>query len=885
MKKVLLFFCLCLFFTGAAAIAQESTEEADSVSVRFMQQLYVFPQEKIYLQTDKSDYLSGEQIRFRAHLVNAADHKPVYISRYVYVEIINPADDVVKRVKIRPDSTGSYHGYLNLADDLPEGAYTLRAYTKYMRNQGEDYFFRKTVRILNPFSLQLGTVPSFVVGKNNVQASFRFVDVQKGDTVTPEIVSWKLKGKPVKTVTPTGKTNFQWKFQLPEKEKNRSMLISLVYKNRKYNRYYTLPYAADDFEVAFFPEGGYMVPAKTCQVAFKSLNTSGLGEDISGNLYNSKGEEIVAFESLHLGMGFFNFVPAANETYYAVCKNTQGVDKRFALPAVQPGAKALSARFVGAKLIVALQSEAKVQEPFSLLIHQRGQVLYHAPWNPATEVYTFPATFFPSGVISILLLDARKQIISERMVFTLNETDFPAIHTSLSKPSYTTRDHILLKLNAENADSVFSAGSIAVSVTDNHTVALDTTIDIVSTLLLSSDLKGYIESPASYFRGNKMNKYALDALMMTQGWRRYDIPAVLRGDIQTPDAFAPEVSQQISGKADGLFRSLKEGHISLLASLDSLVTTEMTQTDDKGRFTFNVEFPEGTAFTIQSLSKKGNKNNLIEVERESFPESAYAGVPERLDFANGPTDNEKAYLEKANEAYIQKYGIRTIDLEEITVTGHKPGKYEESVYYSALSATGLRTAEDIEKMAVSSLKSLLYTQPGIVVRSDKITTSTSQTPVAFIIDNITYEDFFDRLDDIDVSSIDNLFVVKDNSFLPGYFPNTNGAIVITTKMGYEPKPRKSLNIEQIIPLGYQQAAEFYSPVYETPEQKNASAPDLRTTIYWKPNVRFSEDGEATVDFYSADSATTYTVTGEGVSGSGKMIRFSSEIQVKGKDEP
>ncbi|HBX20200.1 MAG TPA: hypothetical protein DEF88_07115, partial [Porphyromonadaceae bacterium] len=80
-------------------------------------------------------------------------------------------------------------------------------------------------------------------------------------------------------------------------------------------------------------------------------------------------------------------------------------------------------------------------------------------------------------------------------------------------------------------------------------------------------------------RGNKMNKYALDALMMTQGWRRYDIPAVLRGDIQTPDAFAPEVSQQISGKADGLFRSLKEGHISLLASLDSLVTTEMTQTD------------------------------------------------------------------------------------------------------------------------------------------------------------------------------------------------------------------------------------------------------------------------------------------------------------------
>ena len=51
----------------------------------FHNQLAVFPQEKIYLHTDKPYYLSGERIWFRAHLANAATHIPEPVSRYVYV--------------------------------------------------------------------------------------------------------------------------------------------------------------------------------------------------------------------------------------------------------------------------------------------------------------------------------------------------------------------------------------------------------------------------------------------------------------------------------------------------------------------------------------------------------------------------------------------------------------------------------------------------------------------------------------------------------------------------------------------------------------------------------------------------------------------------------
>jgi hypothetical protein len=224
--------------------------------------------------------------------------------------------------------------------------------------------------------------------------------------------------------------------------------------------------------------------------------------------------------------------------------------------------------------------------------------------------------------------------------------------------------------------------------------------------------------------------------------------------------------------------------------------------------------------------------------------------------------------------------MRTIMLDEVTVTAQRLEKYKESKFYSPIYATGLTTAEDIEKQKVSSLRSLLITTPGLIVKSDKVTTTRSDNPVLFVIDDITYEDFFEQLDMIDVTTIDNLFVMRDNMGMLGYYPNTEGAVVITTKSGFVQGNAKSMNIDRIKPLGYQLPAEFYTPAYETEAQKESTLPDHRTTIYWKPDVRFSETGEALVEFYSADTPTTYQVVGEGVTGSGKMIRLEKEITIE-----
>jgi len=71
MKKTSLILFLFLFMLGHLVSAQEQMIVTDSVDLRLQQQLIAFPQEKIYVQTDKSSYLSGERIWLRAHMVDA----------------------------------------------------------------------------------------------------------------------------------------------------------------------------------------------------------------------------------------------------------------------------------------------------------------------------------------------------------------------------------------------------------------------------------------------------------------------------------------------------------------------------------------------------------------------------------------------------------------------------------------------------------------------------------------------------------------------------------------------------------------------------------------------------------------------------------------------
>ena len=481
----------------------------------FYNQLAIFPQEKIYLHTDKPYYISGERIWFRAHLVNAATHIPEPVSRYVYVELINPLDSIVTRVKIRQEE-GAYHGYLHIPADVPEGDYTLRAYTTFMQSQDEHYFCTKTVRIGDPQARVIYTETKFTFESNRrIQATFRFSNVNTSETLVPKSVKLSVNdGKMMNLkIDSDGTTGVN--FNLPANSRKQTLLMEVVAFKNPYRRFIQIPTPDDDFDVTFYPEGGSLMQGALCKTVFKAMKSNGQATDISGAVFDQNGTEIAEIHSDYLGMGSFLLNAGKGKSYYAICENDKGQSIRFELPAAANHGYALSIIQVKDKIhVTAIKpAEATQNDELYLLAHTRGIVHFVSLWNHEKPL-ALPCDLFPSGVLHLILFDAKRNPVSERLVFINNQDQAQASYLS-DKEIFEPRSLVNNRITLTDSDGKPLAGNFSVSVTSDREVIPDSTSNILTQLLLASDLRGNIENPAYYFQNSYAATLALDLLMCT----------------------------------------------------------------------------------------------------------------------------------------------------------------------------------------------------------------------------------------------------------------------------------------------------------------------------------------------------------------------------------
>ncbi|MBK5261680.1 MAG: hypothetical protein JJE17_03780 [Peptostreptococcaceae bacterium] len=848
----------------------------DSIQNLFLEQISLYPQEKIYVQTDKSSYISGETIWLRVHLVDALLLKQANASRYVYVELINPHSDIVSRVMLRSDSLGCFYGNVKLGETLPEGNYTLRSYTRYMQNLGEDYFFRKSVYVMDPLSADISPVVNFTFDDNKVDAEIYFTDKTRKTQIVPDAcslyVDCNLKGEEKKLSFEQESAHYS--FRLKDALEQPVFILQTIYKGRYYNRFFTVPQSGESFNVSFFPEGGHSLLQTGFQMAFKAVKKNGLHENIKGTVYDNTGKECANFESSNLGMGRFRMYYFPERSYYAVCTNEQNISKRFPLPEAEPNTVALKTIWDKGELRLTLSKPSDYILPpnLSLVAHLRGVVLYSQPWDDKRSYISFDKNFFPAGIVHLLLIDKDRNILSERLVFSNQSSTFAKVSIKPDKSAYQTRDKIKLAIQLTDEDQTPLSGNFSISVVDKQDVDIDTTSSIISTLLLTSELKGYIESPMSYLQNvDRKTTAALDVLMMTQGWRRYNVPEILKGILQKELKYPVESSRQFSGKVTGVFSSLKDGNISLIALKDSVLGTSFTKPEEDGKFVFsNIDYPDSTQYIIQALRKKGSSLAFIEMDSvETFPPVVLPPLiaPEKHSY-------EESQLDKVNEKYTIEKGMRVINLAEVEVNGHRIIKPKtESPYYSISSSFVLGT-EEIEKANFMTVYDLLRRLPGVTVSGNEVSYRRA-TPMV-ILDNIPMENFDYSM--LDVNDISDAFVSPATEvMLMLGARGANGAIVINTKHGFVEENILNKNMQVFTTIGYQQQVEFYSPVYETEEQRENSGPDLRSTIFWKPDVRVDSTGVVNLSFYSADSPSEYGIVLEGVSSFGHLIYSSKEV--------
>jgi hypothetical protein len=613
-------FLFVLFLSAVCARAQT----ADSALANLYKQLMIFPQEKIYIQTDRPYYLAGETVFYRLFLLDACTHAPFPASRYVYVELIDQGGSVEVRQKLRPENGGMYYGSIRLSEHPAQGYYKIRAYTRLMESRGAEGFYARPVFVAadNPERLKMEMNAAATADGKRTAVELRFVNAGTGDVAAPEDVFIQLNGKRQKDVEKRDGGVFALELPLADGDRERTLYAEALLEDGSvvFKQFDIVPYTGDGVELTFYPEGGYLVEGQPNVVAFKALCKDGRPAEVRGRIVAGDSTVLTPFATLHDGMGRFFLLPDGGPACHAEYE-ADGRRYRTPLPALKRSPFALRCAWKDGRLLVSVNREQDLlPPPMYLLVHCRGEALYFGPWDDRRAVLALEKDALRTGVNHLILLSETYRPLSERLVFC-NKNDHVRPEIKPGKPACGTREQVVMdiRLGGNGApaepDSLFRP-SLAVSVTADSKAPADATTNILTEILLSSELAGAVANPAFYFGDGQEVEACADLLMLTHGWTRYDIPKALRGEWTVP-ALEAETSQTLSGRVRGKIvpRAAANVEVSLLSYKGKEKYYSVTQTGCSGLRTSS--FP--TARRSSSRRSKGKRKKAKRSKSSRIP--------------------------------------------------------------------------------------------------------------------------------------------------------------------------------------------------------------------------------------------------------------------------
>lgn len=868
-RSITVLLGVLLYFSSLSAQTMQDTIIAN---FSLMERI---PKEKLYLHLDKPFYGAGEKIWFKGYLVNAITHQNNAQSNFIITELINRSDSIVERKKIRRDSLG-FHNAFTLPATLPAGDYYLRGYSNWMLNEDPDFFFSRNIKIGNSIDNTIVSSIEYqqeddthytakIKFTSNVQAVFENTTIKY-----LYLENGKIKNKGKKKTDENG-----WiSISLPDLNSPVARRIEVEFDDPQYiyKRTFHLPVFTNDFDVKFFPEGGALINIPHQNVAFKAQGADGFSKEIEGFLFNSKGDTLTNFRSEHNGMGIFTMNPVNNETYYVTVRTNDSITKRFDLPAIEPKGISIAMSHYKQEIRYEIQKTEATEWPqkLFLLAHTRGKLAILQPINPKRTFGKMNDSLFTEGITHFMLIDEQGNALSERLIFVPDHKPNQWQITT-DQPTYGKREKVSLQIAAKDSEGNPVEGTFSVSITDRKSIQPDSLADnILSNLLLTSDLKGYVEDPAFYFLNQDARTLrSIDYLMMTHGWRRHKMENVLRTPSLNFTNYI-EKGQTISGRIMGFFgANVKKGPICVLAPKYNIIAT--TETDEKGQFIVNTSFRDSTTFLVQARTKKGFAGVDILMDPPQYPVATH-----KAPYFNGATTFMEDYLMNTRDQYYMEGGMRVYNLKEVTVTAKRERPSSKSIYTGGINTYTVeedrlqgygQTAFD----AASRLPSVTITN------GSEIHIRNNSEPAIIVIDDIVYEDASDILKDIQVSDMSSISLLRGADAVILGPRASGGAVVITLKDPRNLPARPAQGIITYTPLGYSESVEFYHPTYDTPEKKNAQRSDFRSTVYWNPELRLDTEGKATIEYYTPDSTAPEDIIIEGVDKNGKVCRILQTI--------
>lgn len=646
-------------------------------------------------------------------------------------------------------------------------------------------------------------------------------------------------------------------------------------------------YSDPDFQ--FFPEGGEMVNGISGRVAFKATGSDGRGIEVNGGIYDDSGLKLTDIASTHAGMGDFIIAPDSSRSYLAKVTFENGYSQEYPLPKVSPSGFGMSLETQGELIEITTVTNQPQGENVLLTGIAEDQLLYSQEFHlipNAKNLLEIPKSAFPTGIVRFTLAKSTGEPLAERLVF-LNHADQLNLTIRSNQQQFLSREQVMLEIEARDQQGNPVSTSFSLAVTDDKLASKEKDgLQIQSFLLLTSDLKGYIESPGYYFNPeNKDRHAALDLLMMTQGWRRFAWKDILAGNFPAID-HSPQFDISIKGslqKDNG--DPIQDGE-AILFLKDKYQTFITTETNENGDFVFEgFHFKDSIDVLIQGTDARGRTGNVnVRIEDKVYSPQ----LEEKGNFYSKPVAgciirdyfSPSLPLFQGIETDIGSLELGELLLEEVIVEG----KAEISRPFT-LHRNADRIIE-ANQLPVAPSGNILEVLQGRVAGLQVFRSGPNQfsavirgqgTPL-YLLDGVPVdESMLQSINQYDISRIEILKSPGNVGIYGGR--GSGGVIALFTQRGptemEEPETGDHIIVQRV--GGFSKTRQFYSPKYR--ENAKSEIPDFRSTIYWNPKVVTNENGIAKVNFFTADRSTLYRVIAEGISEKGKIGQAELMLEV------
>ncbi|MGI4750799.1 MAG: hypothetical protein ACRYFB_09205 [Janthinobacterium lividum] len=641
------------------------------------------------------------------------------------------------------------------------------------------------------------------------------------------------------------------------------------------------------YTISFYPEGGDLIDANVCHVAFKATDESGMPVKVQGIVMNNDNKIVTKFTTLHDGMGSFDLEAFANVTYIAQVHFSDHSVQNITLPKVKKMGILMQINDASAdelEVKIASTSQQIQQNIMVEAVQSSGLVAsYPLQLSRGINVFNFKKSGFTSGIVRLTVFNGNGIPAAERIVF-INHHDQVKLSCSSDTFSFQPKSKNVLTLNLkDNTLNPFN-GSFSVAVTDAD-ISTEPENNICSYLLLSSELKGYIHQPAYYFTNNSDTlQKQLDLVMLTNGWRHFEWKSISSNQPLTL-RYQPERAQFIAGKIEN-YQELNDKVVKLtITNADSTVYFLNVKPDRNGQFVLNNYDKIGGAKVFAEAVNKQNKQYPIKV-------SFYKSLVDSADIAINPsfTVNQsvptisQALLDSINHEQKLKFIAKGILLKEVNIKTQRSSVTDLVIqtHVQRLSVDRVFDLDLINTPSFSTIDIVEYMRgrfPGLEIFGSRDSAKFVYRGTSSFLDRKNQCYFYideARVELQDITTI-SLFDIALIRFAPPpvwFAPlngGNNGAILIYTKKHGDEKtahlPSRKL-FETYSFNGYSISRVFSSPDYSKPQLRNK--PDYRTTLFWKPDVMPDENGNYKIQFYSSDNTKKIRLVVQGFTADGKL---------------